>query len=66
MEDDYLGGLGSRGSGRVSLEDIVLSVRSQDDYLSEPAAVGRYDSMEDLLANLESAVEAVTQQLGLR
>ena len=65
MEDDYLGGLGSRGSGRVSLEDIVLSVRSQDDYLSEPAAVGRYDSMEDLLANLESAVEAVTQQLGL-
>lgn len=32
LQDDYLGGLGSRGSGKVVFENLTLSVRARKDY----------------------------------
>ena len=32
LQDDYLGGLGSRGSGKVVFENLSISVRSRQDY----------------------------------
>jgi len=32
LEDDYLGGLGSRGSGRIALVNIRVEVKSSQDY----------------------------------
>jgi len=32
LQDDYLGGLGSRGSGKVVFENLTISVRSRQDY----------------------------------
>jgi CRISPR-associated protein Csm3 len=33
LEDSYLGGMGSRGSGQVEVKDIVITFRSKDYYL---------------------------------
>ena len=35
LQDDYLGGLGSRGSGKVVFENLSISVRSRQDYGDE-------------------------------
>jgi len=35
LQDDYLGGLGSRGSGKVVFENLGVSVRSRQDYGDE-------------------------------
>ncbi len=32
LEDDYLGGLGSRGSGKIRFENLSISVRNAEDY----------------------------------
>jgi CRISPR-associated protein Csm3 len=32
LQDDYLGGLGSRGSGKIVFENLAISVRSRQDY----------------------------------
>jgi len=35
LQDDYLGGLGSRGSGKVVFENLSVSVRSRNNYGDE-------------------------------
>jgi len=35
LQDDYLGGLGSRGSGKVVFENLTISARSRQDYGDE-------------------------------
>jgi CRISPR-associated protein Csm3 len=35
LQDDYLGGLGSRGSGKIVFENLSISVRSRQDYGQE-------------------------------
>lgn len=55
VEDDYLGGAGSRGSGKVQFTSIVVSARNRDDY-SNPQVFGEYDSVQ-ALANDFSSLE---------
>jgi len=65
LEDDYLGGLGSRGSGKVRLQSIRVSVRNKDNYLAEPDVIGEYDDLTSLAASLSHLQDNVRQQLGL-
>jgi CRISPR-associated protein Csm3 len=65
LEDDYLGGLGSRGSGKVRLHDIRVSVRSQDGYLAQPVEIGRFDDAQGLAAGLAEQQAGVLRALGL-
>lgn len=68
LEDDYLGGLGSRGSGKVQLKDIEVCVRSQENYLDTPSSAGReqgYGELAALVADLERIQNDVRQQLGI-
>lgn len=37
VEDDYLGGSGSRGSGKIAFTQIEISVRSSQDYSKNPS-----------------------------
>lgn len=37
VEDDYLGGQGSRGSGRVRFEDLKITCKSTKDYAAAPS-----------------------------
>jgi len=32
LEDDYLGGLGSRGSGKIAFQNLAIYARSSKDY----------------------------------
>lgn len=65
LEDDYLGGLGSRGSGKVRLQDIKIMVRSQNGYLNEPAKIGEYADLAGLVKDLDALQGQVRAQLGL-
>ena len=65
LEDDYLGGLGSRGSGKVRLQGIKVTVRSQNGYLNEPELVGDYPDLAGLVKDLDALQGRVREQLGL-
>jgi CRISPR-associated protein Csm3 len=47
VEDDYLGGAGSRGSGKVKFTSIKVSARRRDDY-SKSADFGEFESVQKL------------------
>lgn len=53
LEDDYLGGLGSRGSGRVRVEGITVSLKASATYGPVPEAL-----IEEPLADLARLEEA--------
>ncbi len=53
LEDDYLGGLGSRGSGRVVLQAIEISVKSHKEY-KKSKVVGEYADLAALTTDLET------------
>ena len=65
LEDDYLGGHGSRGSGKVQLQDIKVTVRSQKDYLAEPIVLGSYDDVTGLTTALVQLQDDLKKQLGI-
>ncbi|HEY75207.1 MAG TPA: type III-A CRISPR-associated RAMP protein Csm3 [Thermoflexia bacterium] len=65
LEDDYLGGLGSRGSGKVRLRKIRIGVRGNDNYLADPRLIGEFDSLEGLIKGLDDLIGEVEQTLGL-
>ena len=54
LEDDYLGGLGTRGSGKIAFEAIRVQVRSKANYLAEAKDVGpgSFASLAELIASL--------------
>lgn len=65
LEDDYLGGLGSRGSGKIRLENIQVSVRTGTDYLAKPKPVGKYDHLAKLAEGLDDLIREVKTALGI-
>ena len=65
LEDDYLGGLGSRGSGKVRLQGIEVSVRGRDNFLGAPTRLGDYQDLAGLAAALPTLLGQVRQQMGL-
>jgi len=65
LEDDYLGGLGSRGSGKVRLENFKVKLRPQDGYLEEPIALGEFPDLKGLVADLEGLLGRLRAHYGL-
>jgi CRISPR-associated protein Csm3 len=51
LEDDYLGGSGSRGSGKIAFQEMTVTLKRSDDYLS-PQTLGTYTSLNELTAAL--------------
>jgi CRISPR-associated protein Csm3 len=47
VEDDYLGGAGSRGSGKVKFSSIKVAARQRDDY-SKSLEFETFASVQDL------------------
>lgn len=54
VEDDYLGGQGSRGSGKVVFQQLQITCKSADDY-NNPSGPKTYDKLADLVADQELA-----------
>lgn len=65
LEDDYLGGLGSRGSGKVRLQMIRITVRSSQNYLAQPIEIGQFNNVQELGSKLLVIQEQIRQALGV-
>lgn len=64
LEDDYLGGLGSRGSGKIRLGSIEVSLRTHRNYLQLPQMLGqRYTSLAGLIQDLPNLQTKAVEQL---
>ncbi len=57
LEEDYLGGLGSRGSGKIRLTDIKVRLRARG--MAQPEELGAFESLADLRAALEALQESI-------
>jgi CRISPR-associated protein Csm3 len=67
LEDDYLGGLGSRGSGKVALRAIRVTLRGAD-YLADPTHVSPekgYATLSALVAARDDLHASLTTALNL-
>lgn len=62
LEDDYLGGLGSRGSGKVVFEDLRVTLKCASNYRA-PIALGQYRTLADLSAALGDIVAEIRASL---
>ena len=65
LQDDYLGGLGSRGSGKVRFKDLRVKVRSNANYLDDAVEIGNYPSLEALVQDRASIIQRVKDTLKL-
>ena len=65
LEHDYLGGMGSRGSGKVAFQNISLSLRKQDGYFAEPDMIGQFDSLDKLMTEKDAILNKIRTSLGL-
>jgi CRISPR-associated protein Csm3 len=64
VEDDYLGGSGSRGSGKVSFGEIHLTARSKKDY-GKTVDIGSYSSVQDLNDDLHGIIEKAKDAIAM-
>jgi len=65
LEHDYLGGMGSRGSGKVAFQNISLSLRKQGDYFTKAEEIGRFDNLKELMAEKDTILGKIRTSLGL-
>jgi len=63
LEDDYLGGQGSRGAGQVELKEIVVKVRRN--YPQAKETVGSYGSLSEWAADLSGFQAALRAKFAL-
>lgn len=64
LEDDYLGGLGSRGSGRVIFKNISLILRSAESYATQVNAQNGMEKQNfENLAGLATALPKIQETL---
>ena len=64
VEDDYLGGSGSRGSGKVQFEGIKIYARTSDAYGTEiPLGKGNYGTVQELLNDFDTIKGKLTQDI---
>ncbi len=62
LEDDYLGGLGSRGSGKVRLLNIQVGLKGKE-YRLEPVGKSEYKTLAELIEDEETLVGAIEKAL---
>lgn len=71
VEDDYLGGYGSRGYGRVKFKNILLILKTRNYYdgCDDKAKIilnsGEFSSLEEVLNKCNDIIEKIKQELGL-
>ncbi len=66
LEDDYLGGQGTRGAGKVKLTNIRVGLRSGD-YIGDPKPLGKekFEDLSDLTGALGQIQAEIKQALGV-
>ncbi len=66
LEDDYLGGQGTRGAGKVELVNIRVGLRSGD-YIDKPAPLvkEKFEDLSDLTAHLGKIQAEIRKALSI-
>jgi len=62
VEDDYIGGSGSRGSGKVRFTDIEVFARESSAY-DKTIQIGKYDSVQSLANDFEKIKGKLAQAI---
>lgn len=62
LQDDYLGGLGSRGSGKIAFENLVLTLKCADSY-RHPVQLGEFTTLDELSHQSAAIIERVWSEL---
>lgn len=60
VEDDYLGGSGSRGYGRVAFRNIEIAVRSGREYIRKHP-IARYENLSEWAADFANFRQAIAR-----
>ena len=63
LEDDYLGGQGTRGSGRVGLRGLSVAVRTGSDYDNEQRFSSEFAELAELVERRHEIVSWITELL---
>jgi CRISPR-associated protein Csm3 len=63
LEDDYLGGLGSRGGGKIAFEGITISARNRADYGEKKAWGGDTTSVAEILKQKKALIAWAQQTI---
>lgn len=63
LEDDYLGGQGSRGSGKIAFSNLVISLKGGHNYRDPIDFHKQYDDLAALLSDVQGLQEQVAQLL---
>ena len=58
LEDDYLGGHGSRGSGKIAFQNLQLTLKRTDQY-RQPIDLGHFDALEGLSTASEETLAKI-------
>jgi len=62
LEDDYLGGSGSRGSGKVAFKGLTITIKQKDDYRNSHS-VGNYPTLGDFSNDLPDILNKIDRLL---
>ncbi|MEM2162747.1 MAG: type III-A CRISPR-associated RAMP protein Csm3 [Candidatus Nitrosocaldus sp.] len=69
IEDEYIGGYGSRGSGRVKFKDISIKVKSKEYYMTGDnnhiIAIDSYPDIATILTNLSDIVANIQRNINI-
>ena len=65
LEHDYLGGLGSRGSGKVAFRKIRIVLRRRADYFDNPVPIGEFENIGDIVAKKQEVIQKIKAELDL-
>lgn len=63
LEDDYLGGLGTRGGGRIAFKGFHLTLRSGNHYAPQSLTHTDYPDLAALVGGLEALIDDVGRRL---
>lgn len=66
VEDDYLGGSGSRGSGKVQFERILLSARNGSDYSHPVPYAHEFANLKQLSLEFEQVLQWVKRIISIQ
>src|SRR5690606_16398117 len=65
VEDDYIGGHGSRGSGQVAFENLSVICRNTKSYTDEQTFMGEFPDLAALVAQRRALQNWSTEALDL-
>lgn len=64
IEDDYLGGGGSRGSGKVQFSNIQLTARKGSDYITPINYPHEFPNVLDLAKEIDAVIAWIKKEIG--